>query len=117
MKSCYEFGYGNWELTFTETSPRHQTQPRTTHSGKFYFKGEYFADYVYGNTERLRLSDDAKVWAEFGGVSLSDRDARDFAEIERAADDLCQHLNEGCSMEDWCRRRGLEPTRRLMQVH
>jgi hypothetical protein len=117
MKGSYEFGYGNWKLSFTETDPRHQTQPSTTHSGKFYFKGEYFADYDYGIAGRLRLSDDAKVWAEFGGFTLSNEDARDFAEIERAADDLCQHLNEGRSVETWCRRHGLEQTRELRQVH
>jgi hypothetical protein len=108
VKGCYEFGYGNWELTITETDPaRQQTQPSATHSGKFYFKGDYFAEYANWGTEKLRREGETKAWAELFGVSLSDQDVRDFESLERIADDLCPHLNEGCSVETWCRRQGV----------
>lgn len=116
MRGCYEFGYGNWELTITETDPATQrTHPGATHTGKFYFKGEYFAEYVNRVTERPRREGETKEWAGLFGVSLSDQEVRDFESLERVADDLCQHLNEGRSVESWCRRQGLEPVRPLKQ--
>jgi hypothetical protein len=116
MKGCYGFGYGNWELTITEADPAtRQTQLGATHSGKFYFKGEYFAEYVNLVAERPQREGETREWAELFDVSLSDQDVRDFEGLERVADDLCQHLNEGCSVESWCRRQGLEPVRALKQ--
>ena len=118
MKGSYEFGYGNWELSITEMDRATQkTQPGATHSGKFYYKGEYFAEYVNGPAENPRCEGNTKEWAELFGVSLSDQDVRDFESLERVADDLCRHLNEGRSVESWCRRQGLEPARQLKQTH
>ncbi len=114
MRGRYGFGYGNWELTIKEMDPAtQQTQPGATHTGKFYFKGEYFAEYVNRDTERPRREGETKEWAELFGVSLSDQDVRDFEGLERIADDLCRHLNVGHSVESWCSRHGLEPVRPL----
>lgn len=118
MKGCYQFGYGRWELSITEADPAtQQTQPGATHCGKYFFTGEYFAEYANRVTERPRREGETREWAELFGVSLSDQDVRDFESLERVADDLCRHLNEGRSVESWCRRQGLEPARQLRQTH
>jgi hypothetical protein len=118
VKDCYEFGYGNWGLTITEADPATQKmQPGATYSGKFYFQGEYFAEYVHRGTERPRREGELKEWAALFGVRLSDEEVRDFEGLERMADDLCRHLKEGFSVETWCSRHGLKPVQPLKQTH
>lgn len=117
MNDSYKLTYGNWELTITEAEPGRQlNQPNATHVGKAYFKGEYFAEYANRALARPNREVETKEWGELFEVPLTRDDIRDFECLERAADDLCLNLNEGYSMESWCKSRGIELPRQMKQT-
>jgi len=112
-----KLGYGKWELTIRECEPNEAgIKPGETHAGKVYFHGEHFAEYRNREPWSPRSKpEETKECAAIFGIRLSDQEARDLEALERAADDLCVHLNEGFSVDAWSQHRGIEPFRHLKQ--
>ena len=117
MSELCKLGYGKWELTIRECKPTEAgIQPGVTHAGKVYFSGEHFAEYRNREPWSFRsMPEEIKEWAAIFGIRLSDQDALDLIALERAADDLCVHLNEGVSVDAWSQCRGIKPFRQLKQ--
>ena len=107
MSELCKLGYGKWELTIRECEPNKRgIQLGETHAGEFYFNGESFVAYRNGKPSFSGSKpEEIKAWAAFFGIRLSNQDARDLEALERAADDLCAHLNEGFSVDAWSQRR------------
>jgi hypothetical protein len=113
LSDLCKLGYGKWELTIRECEPNKPgIQPGETHAGDFYFNGEPFAAYRNGKlSSPLFTPKETKEWAAFFGIRLSNQDARNLEALERAADELCAHLNEGFSVDAWSQRRQVQDSK------